>query len=201
MPLLQLIDLAFDYQERPLLHHINFTLQRGDLLHIHGANGAGKTTLLKILAGLYRPSLGLVKYQDQEIYNDLAAYQRELCVIGHQTGISPYLTIKENCLFDSHFSKGFNIDELVSIFNLGRYLNTACGLLSAGQRRQVGLLRLWMSQATLWLLDEPFVALDEQALTVLMDKIRGHREEGGAVILTSHQPLALEKGSYKDYFL
>lgn len=201
MPLLQLIDLAFDYEDVPLLHHLNFELEKSDLLHIHGANGAGKTTLLKLLAGLYHPSSGVIKYRETTIYDDLASYQSHLCFVGHKTGISPYLTIKENCQFDSHFNKALNLSELASIFNLKNYLNTACGLLSAGQRRQIGLLRLWMSQASIWLLDEPFVALDEKALVILMDKINQHREQGGAVILTSHQNLPLEKGSYKDYYL
>lgn len=201
MPLLQLIDLSFDYQEMPVLHHINFVVEQGDLLHIHGANGAGKTTLLKLLAGLYQPASGVINYEDKAITDDLAFYQRHLCFVGHKTGISPFLTLKENCLFDIHYNKALDLVELASIFNLEKYLDSSCGLLSAGQRRQVGLLRLWMSQARLWLLDEPFVALDEKALVILMDKINQHREEGGAIILTSHQSLPLVKGSYKDYYL
>ena len=201
MPLLQLLDLAFDYQELPLFHHLNLELEEGDLLHIHGANGAGKTTLLKLLSGLYQPSSGIIKYRGTAIDDDLASYQSNLCFIGHKTGISPYLTINENCRFDTHFNEQINLDELVSIFNLENHLNSPCGLLSAGQRRQVGLLRLWMAKTPLWLLDEPFIALDEKALTLLISKIKIHRDQGGVVILTSHQHLPLEKGSYKEYTL
>ena len=201
MPIIQLVDLAFDYQEAPLLHDINFQLDAGDLLHIQGANGAGKTTLLKLLAGLHHPSHGAIKYKEKLIYDDLADYQHNLCFVGHKTGISPYLTIQENCYFDIHYQTNNNLQEPIAAFKLDKHLNTLCGSLSAGQKRKVGLLRLWFSNAMLWLLDEPFVALDEQALTVLIDKIKQHREKGGVVILTSHQSLPIEPSTYRNYFL
>jgi heme exporter protein A len=87
------------------------------------------------------------------------------------------------------------------MFNLNAHLDSLCGILSSGQKRQVGLLRLWLSNAPIWLLDEPFVALDEKALTVIMNKIQAHREKGGMVLLTSHQSIPLERSAYKDYFL
>ena len=199
--MLQLFNLAFDYQDFPLLCNISFQLKAGDLLHLQGANGAGKTTLLKLIAGLCRPSSGTIKYQGQLIHTQLASYQRHLCFIGHKTGISPYLTIKENCYFDVHHREKTDFSQLVAHFKLENDLNSLCGLLSSGQKRQVGLLRLWLSDAVIWLLDEPFVALDEHALAILMRKIQIHREQGGIVVLTSHQQLPLEKATYKEYFL
>lgn len=199
--MLQLFKLAFDYQDLSLLNNVNFSLDAGDLLHVQGANGAGKTTLLKLLAGLYHPTEGSIIYQGQAIHNNLAQYQRDLCYVGHKTGISPFLTIKENCYFDMHYQQQTDVTALVSHFKLTTYLDIPCGMLSAGQRRQVGLLRLWCSKAKIWLLDEPFVALDESSLTILMNKIQAHREQGGIVILTSHQNLPLEKEFYKRYCL
>lgn len=199
--MLQLFELAFDYQELPLLHHITFQLDAGDLMHVQGANGAGKTTLLKLLAGLYHPSTGEIKYQGQSIHQNLAYYQRHLCYVGHKTGISPYLTIKENCCFDIHYQQQTELMELISIFKLEPFIDSPCGVLSSGQKRQVGLLRLWLADVPIWLLDEPFVALDERSLAILMSKIKNHREKGGMVILTSHQSIPLEKGTYKDYIL
>jgi heme exporter protein A len=199
--MLQLCELAFDYQELPLLQNINLQLDSGDLLHVHGANGAGKTTLLKLIAGLYHPLTGEINYQGQSIHTNLAHYQRDLCFVGHKTGISPYLTIKENCSFDVHYHHRVDLIELSSVFKLDKFIHFPCGVLSSGQKRQVGLLRLWLSDASIWLLDEPFVALDEQSLAVLMSKIKNHREKGGMVILTSHQNVPLEKATYKDYFL
>ncbi len=200
--MLEVIELDFDYQERPVLHKVSFKVPQGGLLHLQGANGAGKTTLLKLIAGLYHPLQGQILFSGQPVSNNLQAYQKKLCFVGHKTGINPYLSIKENCLFDSHYApQDKSINELAAVFKLDNFLEKPCGLLSAGQRRQVGLLRLWMSNQPLWLLDEPLVALDHAALTILMDKIFLHREQGGAVLLTSHQKLPLSSNEYEEYHL
>lgn len=201
LSIIQLVELAFDYQEVPLLHDINFQLDAGDLLHIQGANGAGKTTLLKLLAGLHHPSQGEIHYKGVRIDDDLASYQHNLCFVGHKTGISPYLTVQENCYFDSQYQQNSDLQEPIAAFKLDKHLHSLCGVLSAGQKRKVGLLRLWFSEAELWLLDEPFVALDEDALGVLMAQIKRHRDKGGIVILTSHQRLPLEQSTYRSYCL
>jgi heme exporter protein A len=177
-------------------------LPAGGLIHLKGANGAGKTTLLKLIAGLLQPSHGHIQYAGQLINSNLDAYHSHLCFVGHKTGINPYLSLRENCFFDTHYNGLKNdINELASIFNLEKNIDTPCGLLSAGQRRQVGLLRLWMSDAKLWLLDEPFVALDDDALSIIMAKIDSHREQGGSVLLTSHQTLPLSRSDYQEFQL
>lgn len=198
--MLDVLNLSFDYQEQPLLHRVSFHVPAGGLLHLKGVNGAGKTTLLKLIAGLYRPAEGTIQFGRKNIDHDLARYQQQLCFMGHKTGINPGLTLRENCLFDLHY-KNQAIEELVSVFKLGPHLDSPCALLSAGQRRQAGLLRLWMSHARLWLLDEPLVALDEMALGILMAKIKTHRKQGGAVVLTSHQKLPLSASEYKEFCL
>ena len=199
--MLDVIELDFDYQDQPLLNKVSFNLQPGGLLHLRGSNGSGKTTLLKLISGLYQPIHGHIEFMGQPVKNNLAAYQQQLCFVGHKTGINPYLSLKENCSFDPHYDPSHNITELASIFKLEQQLNSLCGLLSAGQKRQVGLLRLWMTRAKLWLLDEPLVALDDGALTLIMAKIEQHRADGGAVLLTSHQDLPLKKSSYQEYCL
>lgn len=198
--MLDVLNLNFDYQEQPLLNKVTFHLPAGGLLHLRGANGAGKTTLLKLIAGLYRPAEGQIHFFSQNIEQDLAAYQRQLCFVGHKTGINPSLTLRENCFFDLKYN-GMPIEELIAIFKLERHLDLPSGLLSAGQRRQVGLLRLWMSDAQLWLLDEPLVALDDKALELIMNKINTHRAQGGAILLTSHQKLPLNPADYQEYCL
>ncbi|HRD69636.1 MAG TPA: heme ABC exporter ATP-binding protein CcmA [Legionella sp.] len=200
--MLDVIGISFDYQDEPILNEITFHVPAGGLLHLKGANGAGKTTLLKLVSGLYQPSQGQIKFKDKLIMEDIASFQRQLCFVGHKTGINPFLTLKENCFFDLHFNaKDISLQDLVSIFHLEYQLDTPCGLFSAGQRRQAGLLRLWMSNAPLWLLDEPLVALDEAAVSLVMDKIKNHREQGGAVLLTSHQSLPLHPADYEEYQL
>lgn len=198
--MLDVIDLSFDYQEQPLLNKVAFHLPAGGLLHLRGANGAGKTTLLKLIAGLYRAAEGEVHFSGQNIHHDLAAYQRQLCFVGHKTGINLSLTLRENCFFDLKYQGG-SIEQLIAAFKLEQHLDLPSGLLSAGQRRQVGLLRLWMSDAKLWLLDEPLVALDDKALEFIMIKIAAHRKQGGAVLLTSHQKLPLSSSDYQEYCL
>jgi heme exporter protein A len=84
---------------------------------------------------------------------------------------------------------------------LEEVLDVPCALLSAGQQRQAGLLRLWASQARLWLLDEPLVALDERAMSVLLAKMAEHRTTGGAILMTSHQDLPLNPANYQEYQL
>ena len=200
--MLDVIELDFDYQEQPLLKKVTFHLSEGGLIHLRGANGAGKTTLLKLIAGLYSPSQGQIQFTGQNIEKNLQAYQGQLCFVGHKTGINPYLSLRENCVFDIHYGlKKNTINELAEIFKLENHLDTLCGLLSAGQRRQVGLLRLWMSDAKLWLLDEPLVALDDAALSIIMAKIESHRLGGGAVLLTSHQSIPLCKSVYQEFLL
>ncbi|KTC89065.1 cytochrome c biogenesis heme-transporting ATPase CcmA [Legionella cincinnatiensis] len=204
--MLNVINLDFDYQDQLLLNNVSFHLPTGGLLHLRGANGAGKTTLLKLIAGLYRPQNGEIQFFGQNIDKDRSAYQQQMCFVGHKTGINPNLTLRENCYFDLHApsilsQKIEEIEELATIFKLGHYLDFPCGLLSAGQRRQVGLLRLWMSDAKLWLLDEPLVALDDRAIAVIMSKIEAHRKQGGAVLLTSHQHLSLNRSDYQEYSL
>lgn len=198
--MLEVIDLNFDYQDNPLLNRVIFSLPPGGMLHLRGVNGSGKTTLLQLIAGLYRPAEGEIRFSGQNIHQDLPAYHQQLCFIGHKPGINLSLTLRENYLFDPHYQEG-TIDEFASIFKLAPYLDTPCGLLSAGQRRLVALLRLWTSTAKLWLLDEPLVALDDHALGLIISKVDNHREQGGSVLLTSHQKLPLNTRSYQEYCL
>lgn len=198
--MLDVCELDFDYQDQPILHNVSIHLSAGGLLHLRGANGAGKTTLLKIIAGLLHPTAGSIHFAGHSIHDDLGVYQSQIAYVGHKSGISPYLTIRENCAFDLHYHHE-NIHDLAAIFKLQDSLDHVCGLLSAGQRRQVALLRLWMTKARLWLLDEPLVALDDTALALVMAKIDKHRAEGGAVLLTSHQNLPAPHATYQEHLL
>lgn len=200
--MLDVFELNFDYQDKPLLRDISFKIPSGGLFYLRGANGAGKTTLLKLISGIHQPESGDILFSGQSIQKDLASYQRQLCFVGHKPGISPHLSIRENCFFDVHYSESrIELKRLCSIFKLEDYLDVPCSILSSGQKRQVALLRLWMTNARLWLLDEPFIALDDKALNILMNRIQQHREQGGAVLLTSHQSFPLEASEYEEYFL
>lgn len=182
--------LSFDYQEKPLLEKVQFSLLEGQLMHLRGANGAGKTTLLKLLAGLLQPHEGEIRYAGEAIQTNLSAYQRSLCYVGHKTGVNPQLTVRENCYFDMHWQRSpLEFERLLADFGLQGLSEEPCYHLSAGQRRRIGLLRIAMTDAALWLLDEPLVALDREAIKTLMLCLETHIEKGGQVILTSHQRL------------
>lgn len=200
--MLELRALSFDYHDKPLLKNINFSLAVGQLMHLRGNNGSGKTTLMRLIAGLLQPEKGDIYYKGVSIQQDLPSYQQQLCYVGHRAGINPLLTVKENCFLDLHWQRReIGLDELLASFGLEQLADQPCFYLSAGQRRRVGLLRLAMTDARLWLLDEPLTALDNEAITDLMCLLESHLTQGGQVILTSHQTLPLEQVDYQEYFL
>jgi heme exporter protein A len=199
--MLEVIQLDFDYADRPLLQGINVVVSPGSLLHLKGANGRGKTTLLKLIAGLIHPKEGTIQYQHQSILKDLAHYHRQICYVGHKSGVNQWLTPRENLRFDPHFSVTHSDEEFMQRFSLQGYEDMPCAFLSEGQRRRVGLMRLLFSQANLWLLDEPFTALDTGAVEALMSCLQNHLEKGGQIVLTSHQPLPFKLEGYQEYHL
>lgn len=179
--MLEVQGLQFDYGDKPLLQNVNFTLLAGAALHVKGVNGAGKTTLLKLLAGLLSPTDGKIKHQ------------QNLAYVGHKAGVNMHLTPREHACFDlsPQLTDGL-IDVSLRRLKLFDLQHTPCGLLSAGQCRRVGLLQLINSDALLWLLDEPWVALDHESMHILTDLLLAHVSMGGAVIFTSHQPLPFD---------
>lgn len=200
--MLDIHHLSFDYNDKPLLHDVHLNLKAGQLLHLQGHNGAGKTTLLKLIAGLLHPTHGEIRYQGRLISTDLSGYQQSICYVGHKAGVSQVLTVRENGLFDlQRRQQGIDFDELIERFALTGLEDVSCGLLSMGQRRRVGLLRILMSDAPLWLLDEPLVALDHEAVCILMNCFSEHLEKGGQIILTSHQPIPLSGHDGQEYRL
>ncbi len=199
--MLKVINLDFDYQDCLLLKQVSFHLPAGALMHLKGANGAGKTTLLRLIVGLYQTASGQILFQGTPIETDLAFYQQQICYVGHQTGLNPCLTVRENCNFDLHHKPKNDFAELISVFKLDKFLDYPCSILSSGQKRQVSLLRLWMTDASLWILDEPLVALDDAAQSLLMKHLLRHKQKGGSILLTSHQQLPLASGDYLEYSL
>ncbi|MFA5960106.1 MAG: heme ABC exporter ATP-binding protein CcmA [Tatlockia sp.] len=195
-------NITFDYQDKPLINKVNFSLPPGQLLHLQGANGKGKTTLLKLLAGLLTPHSGDILFKGQSIYANLASYQHALCYVGHKAGINLLLSVKENCVFDLHWGRRLPLDfsELLEGFGLGGLENTPCYLLSAGLRRRVSLLRIALTNAAVWLLDEPLIALDTAGVATLMHCLKAHLSFGGQIILTSHQALPFNQ-KYQEYTL
>lgn len=184
-------------QERCLFENLSFSIKPKQIIQLEGANGAGKTSLLRILAGFDDPDEGGVYFNQQAIKKCREDYAAQLLFIGHKTGVNSQLTAIENCQFwlTTH---GYNYINAQSV-DLYEILNKLglLGLedipvrqLSAGQQRRVALARLWMNNATLWLLDEPFTAVDKKGVALLQQRFSEHLAAGGAILLTSHQDLS-----------
>ncbi|EGN74677.1 heme ABC exporter, ATP-binding protein CcmA [Idiomarina sp. A28L] len=181
--------------ERTLFSDLQLRVQAGEIWQIEGPNGAGKSSLLRILAGLLPAQAGSVSFQQQLISEDREAYYQNLLFIGHKAGVKPELTAIENLEFYAAV-QGVELKEtpyelLAKVGLVGLEDIPAQGL-SAGQQRRIALARLWLTQASLWILDEPFTALDVEGIALLHARFAEHLKAGGAIILTSHQELITE---------
>jgi heme exporter protein A len=181
--------------ERQLFQDLNFTVSIGDCLHVRGENGVGKTSLLRLLTGLSKPDSGEVFWNGLSIAKESSDYHRALLFLGHRDALKEDLTALENlqlyaALDDIHLPDEKALAALWRFGLRGReHLPVNC--LSAGQKRRVLMARMLTSQAQLWVLDEPFNALDIHAVKALQGLITEHLEQGGLVVLTSHQEVSL----------
>ncbi|MGB7815212.1 MAG: cytochrome c biogenesis heme-transporting ATPase CcmA [Methylotenera sp.] len=181
--------------ERMLFEKLNFELSNGTVLYLQGANGTGKTTLLRIICGLSKPYEGNVKWCGEDINALAEDYCKNVLYIGHLPGIKEDLTALENLQFSLALSGiKFNVTqatEVLKMLGLAKGLNLPTRMLSQGQKRRVALARLWLEDLPLWVLDEPFTALDANAASMLKQKIEAFANEGGIVVMTTHQEVAM----------
>ncbi|MEO8299703.1 MAG: cytochrome c biogenesis heme-transporting ATPase CcmA [Burkholderiales bacterium] len=188
--LLSVRDLACRRGERLLFRHLNFELQGGELLWIRGRNGCGKTSLLRLLAGLSQPAAGTVLRRD--------GAASSTAFVGHHNALKEDLTVLESLQFLQQLqgSTGHRqaCEEGLRALGLQTWRHAPVRTLSQGQRRRAALARLFIPpSASLWILDEPFDALDAQASDALNQALSGHARAGGAVVLTSHLDLCVHE--------
>lgn len=182
-------------RDRVLFECLNFRLEERQALHIQGPNGAGKTSLLRILVGLAQADSGEVLWQQQQISESGRDFCSQLVFCGHKYAVNHSLSAAENL---SYWCRMQNLDTHVDIYGVLDELGLVglehlpAGQLSAGQQRRIGLARLWLKPAKLWVLDEPFTALDTSAIELLSRKMEQHLAHQGMIVLTSHQALALD---------
>ncbi|HBN1932273.1 TPA: cytochrome c biogenesis heme-transporting ATPase CcmA [Escherichia coli] len=187
--MLEARELLCERDERTLFSGLSFTLNAGEWVQITGSNGVGKTTLLRLLTGLSRPDAGDVLWQGQPLHQVRDSYHQNLLWIGHQPGIKTRLTALENLHFYHRDGDTAQCLEALAQAGLAGFEDIPVNQLSAGQQRRVALARLWLTRATLWILDEPFTAIDVNGVDRLTQRMAQHTELGGIVILTTHQPL------------
>ncbi len=181
--------------ERLLFEKLSFKLNSGSVLYLQGANGSGKTTLLRTICGLSKPYEGDINWCGENINALAEEYSKHVLYIGHLSGIKEDLTALENLQFTLSLS-GADISadkaiEALKSLGLAKGLNLPTRMLSQGQKRRVALARLWLQELPLWILDEPFTALDTNATQLLKLKIEAFANDGGMVVMTTHQDVTL----------
>ena len=181
--------------ERELFSNIDFQVLPGQCLHIRGENGVGKTSLLRLLTGLASPESGEVLWSGHSIKKDVLEYHSKLLFLGHRDALKEDLSAIENLRMYAAID-GITLSEQEAFASLWRFglkgredLPVNC--LSAGQKKRVLMARMLMRRAQIWILDEPFNALDTHAVEELQGLIAEHLQRNGLVVLTSHQPLAI----------
>ena len=190
--MLDVKNLFCERDERPLFSGLSFSVQKNEIWQIEGENGSGKTTLLRILSGLTEAFEGEIYWNNQAVEDVQVDFYHSLLYVGHLSGVKGILTPEENLRWMQQLNPNLNrisIAEALDKVGLYSYEDVPCYSLSAGQQRRVGLARLYLSTAPLWILDEPFTALDKKGVAEKEKLISQHVEEGGSVILTTHHHL------------
>lgn len=170
-----------------VLEGVSFTLQAGQALVLRGPNGAGKTTLLRTIAGLQLPVKGKI-----EATPDTIVYA------GHADGIKATLSVAENLEFWAQVFGNSDISAAMETFQMAPLADRPAGALSAGQKRRLGLARLLVTGRPIWVLDEPTVSLDAQAVAMFAGAVRGHLGQGGSALMATHIDLGLDEAQVLD---
>lgn len=194
---LELIGLSCVRGTRRLFENIDVGVRAGQLLRLHGANGAGKTSLLRTLCGLSAPDRGEVRWRGRPITADRDAFHRDLIYLGHAAALKDDLSACENLQTASALGgqrpSSSQVMAALAAAGLRQREHLSARSLSQGQRRRVSLARLVLQPSPpLWVLDEPFNALDTAATDWLLSVVTAQLRAGGIVVLTSHQPVAID---------
>ncbi len=191
--------------ERRLFAGVSFRLEGGEMLYLQGQNGSGKTSLLRMLCGLTPAVSGEIRWRGEAIGKLGEQFRSELCYLGHQNAIKEELTPLENLLSAARMAQE-SLDEDAALDALDRVglsgrADLACRYLSQGQKRRAALARLVHEKRALWILDEPYVALDPAASKFVASLVGAHLQRGGLALLTTHQAVAIPAGTVRELSL
>ncbi|QIL20744.1 heme ABC exporter ATP-binding protein CcmA [Thermomonas sp. HDW16] len=186
-PLLAVRGLTFSRDETPIFGPLDFSVDANEALLVQGGNGAGKTTLLRVLAGLLRADAGQMQIDGLPARAESRA--RHIAYLGHLPGLKADLSALDNLDFLCGLHgrrKAQTPEAAMGIVGLGGFEDAAVRTLSAGQKKRLGLARLWLSPAPLWLLDEPYANLDLDGINLVNRMVQAHLRSGGAALITTH---------------
>lgn len=199
--MLEVTDLKAVRGDRQLFEGLAFVLQDGEMLYVNGPNGSGKTTLLRMLCGLAVPEQGAVMWRGEMIRSLGDEFCRELLYFGHLNALKDDMTALENLHYSLRLggtpATEERIVQALAQMGLSGYEDLPTKVLSQGQKRRVALARLLLTQARLWILDEPFTALDTAAIDMLRQTLRDHLAQKGIVVMTTHQEVTIETAVIK----
>jgi heme exporter protein A len=188
-------ELSCERGTRLLFEDLAFAVEPGMLLHVQGSNGSGKTSLLRLLCGLSTPAAGRVCWDSEDIRELDEEYASQLTYIGHQPALKDNLSALENLRFAQALAgqpvTPDQVQDALRAIGLLHGVNLPLRVLSQGQRRRVALARLWLCNRPLWILDEPFAALDASAIRLVEKHLEAHLTQGGMIVLTTHQEPAI----------
>ena len=190
---LKLDQFFCEREGHPLFNPVTVSIEPGDIIHIAGPNGAGKTTLLRALCGLFDEWSGNLYWQGRSMRAPDYDVRAQLLYLGHAPGVTKALSAAENLRW-AFGVRGectdFSISEALDKVGLAGYENIPCHQMSAGQLRRVALARLYVTTTKVWLLDEPFTAIDKKGVAQLETLLHTHVSNGGMVLMTTHQSLS-----------
>ncbi|MDZ7653848.1 MAG: cytochrome c biogenesis heme-transporting ATPase CcmA [Burkholderiaceae bacterium] len=194
--MLEAIDLECQRGERLLFTGLRFAVAGGTCLHVAGPNGAGKTSLQRIVCGLLQPTAGEVRFKGENIRALREEYWQALAYVGHLNGVKDDLSAEENVFFAAGLAGRVahrdEVRDALDKVGLKGFEAQLARHLSQGQKRRVALARLFLAaSASVWVLDEPFTALDVRGVAALSALITAHLERDGVVVLTTHQDVPI----------
>ena len=193
---LEVRDLSSRRGDARLFTNLAFEVAAGTALSVCGPNGSGKTTLLRCVAGLAHADAGEIRWRGHRVDPRDASWRADVAWSGHLAAIKDDLSAEENLAFALRLRGAAaarpQLQEALERAGLGARMRLAARRLSAGQRRRIGLARLALDPATLWVLDEPLTALDDEGQELMKSLLSRHLDEGGVAIVATHQPLGLD---------
>lgn len=203
--MLEVRDLECIRGDHLLFSGLSFQLKAGEVLHVRGKNGSGKTSLLRMLSGLTSPAEGEILWQGESISRLGDDYHARMTYLGHLNGVKGDLTayenLKINCALSGLSPSEDELFQALADTGLEGREDLPTKVLSQGQKRRVALAHLLLSQAELWILDEPYVALDVDAVARLRDRISTHVAAQGMVVITTHQDVTMRDVTVREIFM